>query len=155
MLNVPPNREGRISDIDAERLREMGEAIRAIYANPVAPGSITAKTFLSDAPALNNILTNDTAVYRLTDGEYVMEFTFDKTARIRTIVISEDYVNYSERVEKVTVWAKYGNLWVKIGESNCMGAKTMFRVNNRVTDIRIVVEEARANPIVRYVGFYQ
>jgi len=137
LLNLPPDREGRLDQKDVDRLAEMGRAIRAVYAAPI-PAEMTA----------------------VREGEiiYALDFKLDRAQRAGHVILSEDVAQSGERITKFSVYAKAGKLWLKVGESACVGAKTIVRLPRFLTpetdSYRIVIEEARGNPAVREVGFY-
>jgi len=73
------------------------------------------------------------------------------------VVLSENANEYSERITKWSVYAKLGRFWLKVGEAQSAGAKTIVRLRRltpRTGAYRIVIEEARANPVLQSVNFY-
>ncbi len=75
LVNIGPDRRGLLPDVDAQRLREFGRAIRERFANPI-PGTVSHTgtgiqiAFDGDVPVNHVILSED-----LTKGEHVQSFT--------------------------------------------------------------------------------
>ncbi|MCL2023074.1 MAG: alpha-L-fucosidase [Oscillospiraceae bacterium] len=137
LLNVPPNKEGLFDEKDVARLSEMGKAIEAIYENKIP----TEMSALSE------------------DGDiYALDCKLDSPQKIENVVFSEDAHNFSERVMKFSVYAKIGGLYLKVGESEAAGWKSIVKLDKWLTpktdSYRILIEEARGNPAVREIGFY-
>ena len=128
LLNIPPNKEGLLDQQDVDRLAEFGEAIRAIYANEI--------------PTVMTPLTED-------GGMYAYDLKLDARQKVKHLVLSEDVENYSERVTRFSVYAKVGGFYVKAGQSQSAGAKTIVQLSRfapRTDTYRVVIEEARGEP---------
>jgi len=137
LLNIPPNREGQLNEKDVKRLQEMGEAIRAITAREIS-----------------------TEMAELREGEniYALDFKLDSAQKARHVVLSEDVNRFGERVTQFSVYAKVGRFYLKVGESESAGAKTIVRLRRfapRTGMYRIVIEQARGAPVLQSVHFYR
>jgi len=136
LLNIPPNREGRLDQKDVDRLAEMGKAIKAICASPI--------------PAEMTELRKGEAIYAL-------DFKLDRAQKAGHVVLSEDVTQSGERITKFSIYMKAGKHWLKVGESASAGAKTIVRLSlltPKTDTYRIIIEEARGNPDVREVKFF-
>ncbi|WP_409342158.1 alpha-L-fucosidase [Paenibacillus sp. MBLB4367] len=77
LLNIGPDREGRLPQLDAERLLAFGEEIRSRFANPVA----TAEQFKQDGAkwvyeaATPHLIDHLVIEEDLTDGESIRRYT--------------------------------------------------------------------------------
>jgi len=136
LLNIPPNKEGRLDQKDVDRLKEMGGAVRKIYEK-----SIPAK------------------MAELCEGEtiYALDFKLDRAQRAGHVVLSEDVSQFGERIMNFSIYVKLGRFYLKVGQSQSAGGKTIVRLNwfaPKADSYRIVIEEARANPALRSVEFY-
>ena len=150
LLNVPPNKEGLFDQKDVDRLLEFRKEIDRIYASPVVPAI---------KPEASAILVDDASSYAFSDDEYFLDFEFDTPRRVKHIVLSEDSNACSERMQKAAVYAKWGPWLLKVGEAQSAGNKTIVRLGiglftPRAASWRIVVEQSKANPVLRYVGLY-
>ena len=149
LLNIPPNTAGLFDQKDVNRLAEFRREIDKIYASPVIP----AEASVPDA-----VLADDAQSYMLSDTEYVIDFKLPSRERLKHVVLSEDSNAYSERIQAFTVYAKLGPLYIRVGRAQSAGNKTIVKLGSlvpRTDSYRIVVERAKANPVLRYVGFYR
>lgn len=89
LLNVPPDTRGRIADIDVKRLKEMGDAIRALYA-------VKAN---ADCPL----------IYGRKEGE---ELVFDVKDTVKRLVLREDLTK-SQRIERFEIENEKGKIIYK------------------------------------------
>ena len=136
LLNIPPNREGRLDQKDVDRLAEMGRAVEAVYANEI-PAEMT--------------------VLREGRNTFAYDFKLDAPQKARHVILSEDVSRFGERITSWSVYAKVGGLYSKVGEAESAGAKTIVRLSRfapKTDSYRIVIEEARANPALNKITFY-
>jgi len=148
LLNIPPNADGLFDRRDVERLACFRGEIDKIYASPVVPSEVS----VSDV-----ILKDDAQSYMFADDEYCVDFTLDSMKRLRHVVLSEDSNVYSERIRAFSVYAKLGPLYIRVGRAQSAGNKTIVKLSALTpwTDTyRIVIEQSKANPVLRYVGLY-
>ena len=136
LLNVPPNKEGLFDQKDVDRLLEFRRGIDKIYAKEF-PAEMTAQS----------------------EGglDYAYDFQLEAIRRVRHVVLSEDSNVTSERIQKLTVYAKLGPLYIRVGQAQSAGTKTIVRLGSLTpwaTTYRIVIEQAKANPVLRDVKFY-
>ena len=135
LLNVTPNKDGLLPDEDVERLKEMGDAIKASMSNPMSVESIsvgdgTNMTAL-DATTTANLLDESTYDgYTLSkenkenkeNNEYVIEIKLDEPGQLGRIDLREDQRS-SQRVEEFEVWVLNSETgkWQLIGDSTIIG----------------------------------
>ena len=161
LLNIPPNKEGLFDQRDVARLLEFREAIDKIYAKPVIPGAVSVrdKDGNSNASeAVNAILVDDAESYVFSDTEYIVDFKLDSPTRLKHAVLSEDSNVYSERTQKITVYAKLGPLYIRVGQAESVGNKTIVKLGALTpwtNSYRIVMEQSKTYPVIRYVGLYK
>jgi alpha-L-fucosidase len=136
LLNVTPNREGRLSDREVEVLEEVGRRIRATYdtnlfANAQGPSEVL------DGNPYTSIVMNDG-----NNHEFVI--TLPAPATINRIMLQEAITTHSERVERHAVDAWLNNQWVEVAEATNIGFKRILRFQDVTTDrIRVRVLESR------------
>ncbi|MCL2106646.1 MAG: alpha-L-fucosidase [Oscillospiraceae bacterium] len=135
LLNIPPNKEGRLDQKDVDRLAEFGRAIDALYENKL-PAEMT--------------------VLREGDQIYALDFKLEPGQKAKHIVLSEELGQAGERITKWSVYAKAGALYFKLGGAESAGGKTILRLNPwvKADSYRILIEEARGNPALRDISFY-
>lgn len=114
LLNIPPNREGRIESADSARLMELKNWIDTSFSNN-----------LVEAPA----------------GDLAWKLKGD--AEINTVVLAEDIAK-GQRMEKFDVEANTADGWVKVAEGTTIGKKRILMFPAvKATEIRIVINQSR------------
>ena len=149
LLNIPPNRDGLFAQTDVDRLKEFRREIDKIYANPVVPAV---------KPEAQAILLDDAQSYAFSDDEYFLDFALDTRGRLRHVVLSEDADAYSERVRAFAVYATLGPWYIRVGRAQSAGNKTIVKLGAltpRTDAYRIVIEQSKAAPVLRFVGLYK
>ena len=157
LLNVPPDKSGRIDGKDVSRLAEMGEAIREIYARPSKVKNAAASGAGGDKESVLSIASDDADSVELKDGQYILDFELSEKTKVKNIVLSEDTSNFGERIYEISVYAKYGGVYIKAGTAKSVGEKTVIKINKLIpgtNNYRIVISRAVSNPVIRYIGFY-
>jgi alpha-L-fucosidase len=160
LLNVPPNKEGLFAQKDIDQLLKFRKEIEKIYDSPVVPSSVSAVDKDGNANSseeVKNILTDDSSSYVFSDSEYMLDFTLSTAKRIKHIVFSEDSNVYSERVKKYSIYAKIGSSYIRVGKGESAGNKTVVKLGVLTpwtNSYRIVIEESKAAPAIRFVGLY-
>ncbi|OFK58130.1 hypothetical protein HMPREF2811_01060 [Globicatella sp. HMSC072A10] len=106
LLNVPPNKEGLISEVDERELKSLGEKIRDLNCvdDTIAYDIMYGKDILLNGyQSIENIAAN------------VIVVSFQKPEVIRYLIIQED-ITKGQRVEKVTIeiFDEQGNRKVQI-----------------------------------------
>ncbi|MCL2508523.1 MAG: alpha-L-fucosidase [Oscillospiraceae bacterium] len=161
LLNIPPNKDGLVNEKDIKQLVKMKNAIEDIYARPVTPATVTIADKdgnVNDSNAVKAIAADNAESYAFSDTEYIVDFKLDSAARLKHIVLSEDSNRCSERIQRFSVYAKMGFLYVRVGTAESAGNKTIVKLSalTPCTDsYRIVVEQSKAAPVLRYVGLYR
>lgn len=134
LLNIPPDRSGRLHEIDVDRLKQLADYLE--------------RTFNTD------YVVGGEAGWQGEPGEsVVLELT--PGARINTFLIQEKIAN-GQRIEKFTLEAEVDGNWICLGEGTTVGYKRLLRFNEMSpTRLRLTVSESRAGfQIERMGAFY-
>lgn len=133
LLNLPPNKDGRIAEVDCKHLEELGKVIKEI---------------------MESDLTNEAErIEETLDGETVMTYTFDEEIMTNMYMIQED-ISYSQRIEKFVVECldAKGN-WLTVDEGQCVGYKKIGIFSPMLTkSVRIRIKESRGQVHMKKVG---
>lgn len=141
LLNIPPNREGRFSQVDVDVLAEAGKRIRETYTTNLLKGS--------NLPAA------------LTDGEITtfieaagpVEIVLPKAVTMNRFMIQEPVSERGERIESLRLEAMAGGRWVTVAECTNVGFKRILRFADVTTDrLRVTVTGSRAVPYIAEVS---
>lgn len=134
LLNVCPDKRGQFAPMDVQRLKEMGDAIRQAFANPIAEQA-------------ENLQFNGSCI----------DLHFDIKKAVKKIVLQEDLTK-SQRVEKFDVYLKRDGAYYKVYSGTTMGSKKIIAVPEfaqiPAEGLRVHVIQSRNTPQMRFVGAY-
>ncbi|QIL40858.1 alpha-1,3/4-fucosidase [Pedobacter sp. HDW13] len=144
LLNIPPNREGKFSDEDAQVLNEVGKRINETY----------GKNLFAGAKGAKQVLDNDLNTYVLLNSKQKsIEITSIKPVKLNRIVLQENIATYSERVVQHQLEAWIGNKWQKIAEATNIGYKRILRFPEiTASKFRLTVLSSRENPSIATIS---
>jgi alpha-L-fucosidase len=150
LLNMTPNREGVLPDIEVEVLEEVGRRIRATYGTNLFANAGGPKEVLDGNP--------DTFIFMNEDNNREFVIALPNPVAINRIMLQEAVATHSERVEKHTVDAWINNQWQEIAEATNIGYKRILRFPEVTTHkIRVRVLASRLDATISHVSahFYQ
>jgi alpha-L-fucosidase len=160
LLNIPPDRRGRIHEADARRLHELGKVLRATFANDLARGaSATASQTRSNAPsyAAANTVDGDNHTYWMADDGVTaasLEYDLGQDKRFNRVVLQE-FVSRGQRVEEFAVDAWDGQRWTEVGHGTTIGYKRILRIADvTARKIRVRILSSRVCPTLATFGLY-
>ncbi len=128
IMGLTPDYRGLIPEVDAQRCKEWGDAIRNDFRNCV--GQTSGKS-------------------------NVTELKLSKPTSFDCIVLQED-IREGERVREYVLKAKFGNQWRIIDEGSCIGQKRIIRLKKPVTasQVRLTIGKSKATPTIRNFEIY-
>lgn len=160
LLNVPPDTRGLIDDADVARLKEFGSAIADSAKNRKTPSSVTiGDAFDRKAKDVSGMLTDERFTnYTFSETEYIVDFKFNESFKLSRFDIRED-MRYSHRIEFFDIYAKVKDKWVLLTEATNVGNRRtlMFDTSGKYPSsdtYRLVIKQARLNPVIRSVQFF-
>ncbi len=155
LLNIPPNRQGLISDADVHSLQGWRKDMEATFNVNLAAGAVVKSANGRHAEALTdgNFTTywttrgNDTTA--TIDFALAGEKTFD-------IVGLQEEISVGQRVEKFRLEAYEAGKWTTIAEGTTIGYKRLIQfpaVTARA--VRLTILSSRLNPTIAEFGLYK
>lgn len=161
LLNIPPNRDGLFSDEDVERLYEFKAARDAIFNINLARGKKATSDNVRgnhDRYAAYRVLDHDPQTYWVTDNDVTSgSIAFDIGQAISFNVIRiEEPISMGQRVARYRVEALVNDEWLTVSNGTTIGNRKLDRTEGTVTaqHIRLVIEEALANPLISEFGLH-
>jgi alpha-L-fucosidase len=119
MLGIAPDRRGLLPEVDAQRLKEFGAAVRQRYHNNLVAHHV--KTTLEQEPALDG--NPDTfwsapsgSHHALLEVNFVTPITFD-------CALTMEWLNAGQHVQKYAVEIYRGGQWIQVFQGNAIGHK--------------------------------
>ncbi|MDR2697421.1 MAG: alpha-L-fucosidase [Holophagales bacterium] len=164
LLNFAPNINGVLSDYQATRAKEFGEAIRNTFATNLASGAKAVSSSYRGknkkfAPA--NVLDGNYDTYWTTDdgvetGSITIDLGQDK---VFDVVSVQEYIPLGQRISQYKVEVFSNGLWEPFGnpdQQQTIGYKALVR-NSAVTasKVRVTITASQAVPVVNSIGVYK
>jgi alpha-L-fucosidase len=160
LLNVPPDRRGLIHENDAAVLHQLGERIRATFAQNLARGAKTRATHTKANDAkFDAALTvdDDRNTYWTTDDwTTTAEIEYDLGAKKRfSLAMLQEHLASGQRIEACAFDARIDGAWKELGTGTTVGYKRIFRFEPVGTDrVRVRILGSRVAPTLSNFGLF-
>jgi len=158
LLNIPPDKEGKIADSDEKSLRGLGQQIREKFThNLLECATITATAAAIDCEAENMRKEGYEKWYQpqlLVDEPIAVKIRWKVPQNIRYIVLMENIPN-SQRVESFKIKSEYQQKeWIYQGTT--IGHKKIAELpaDFKSDWLEIIFEEYRVCPQISFIGVY-
>ena len=133
LLNIPPDRRGRISDADVNRLKEFADYRKEIFADNRVKGGL--KPWAAKP--------GDTRTYQL-----------KPKSEINVVMLRED-ISKGQRTEAFTVEALTAGGWKEITKGTTVGYKRLIRIPAiEATQLRVKIDACRLTANISEVAAY-
>jgi alpha-L-fucosidase len=153
-LNLPPDRRGRLADIDVAILKAFGDAQRATYADDLAQGAVaTASAERGPAFGAARAIDGRRDTYWSTPDDVTMpNLTLDlPPGRAFDLIRLREYLPLGARVTRFAIDAQLdGPSWTTLAEHAAIGSQRIIRLPRPVTArrIRLRIIEAPTCPAI-------
>ncbi|MDR1881547.1 MAG: alpha-L-fucosidase [Prevotella sp.] len=161
LLNVPPDRRGRIHPADSMRLMEFRKAIDEAFEENLVSGSEarSGETRSGAQYRPDNILDDDYDTYWASKDDSLspsIEIEFKKSATFNRLLLQE-YIPLGQRVSSFSV--KYRDEekggWCELTKATTIGYKRILRFPAVTTDKIKIEFNALAGPVISAIGAYK
>jgi len=158
LLNIPPDKRGRIHENDIKSLLGMRTILGQTFRKDLAGGAaVRASSEQSGHPAAS-IVDGDAQTYWTTaDGidSATIELTLQKKEVFDRALLMEN-IAVGQRVEDFRLEAQSGNRWKEFARGTTIGYKRLLRFPVvTASRVRLVIERARTNPTLSSFGLYK
>jgi alpha-L-fucosidase len=160
ILNIPPDRRGRIHERDAESLREWRRILAATFERDLARGAkASGPSRAGDtkfAPA--NVIDGDRATYWATDDNATtpeMQLEFSAPVKFSVVRLRE-YLPLGQRIDAFALDAWQDGAWREFARATSIGNQRLVRLESPVTAmrVRLRITEARACPALSELSVF-
>lgn len=154
LMNVPPNKEGKIPDEYVNRLNELYQTINESFKNNFAYNP-TSKITATSSNGNNFMLINEP--WSPNDGSFEVKIIVDLGHPVTFDVVSiQEVIRLGQRIKEVIVEVHIGDEWREFGRATTVGHKRLIR-NTAVTADKVVfkITSAQANPVIKCVGVFK
>ena len=157
LLNVAPDDRGLLPDDDVKRLREWGDALRAIYARDVLAGKRVRGSSESKGHPARHALDGKLHTCWLAgpdDREASIEVTLDRPVVLDRFVMQEA-IGLGQRIREYAVEVRNGGGWTRACAGTSIGHKKIDILEKTVTvhGIRLTLK-GTAPPALRSFSAY-
>jgi alpha-L-fucosidase len=161
LLNVPPDRRGKIHSIDSLHLMEFRNLLEKVFSENLAENvKITASNVRGNQKQFrpeNLLETENYDAYWATDDEVTKaSVTLEwKESKTFNLLMLQEYIPLGQRVKSFNVEYWNGQEWTLLDRQTTIGFKRILRFPAITTSkIRINIEETLACPVLNGVGVY-
>ena len=132
LLNIPPNRQGLISDADIRSLRGWKSKMDSTFGNDIAPEALVAL-----------------------DSGMTIELHFEG-ARTFDVLLLQEMITKGQRVEQFVFEALEHGVWVQVASGTTIGYKRLLRFPPvTVERARLRILSSRLKPVIAKIGLYK
>lgn len=162
LLNVPPNREGRIHPTDSTRLMEFRKAIEESFAvNMIEGAELKAMNTRGGSSrfAVANLLNDNYNSYWAADddvSETSIEIDLKEPKTFNRFLVQE-YIPLGQRISAFAIekWNESAGAWEAIAEGTTIGNKRILRFPQVTAQkLRLHLKETLASPVLNQLGIY-
>lgn len=158
LLNIPPDRRGRIAEADAARLREFGAYVRELGARDFADSATLSASSCRDAqhdPRLARDKKLDTS-WSPAEGQTTgtIELDLGQPRTFNVVRLQED-IAFGERVQAYHVEIQDGSQWRTVASGQVIGHKQLCRFPEATTQkVRLVLDKSSSAPMIAELGLH-
>ncbi len=156
LLNIPPDRRGRLADQDVQELKALGSWIREAFSgNLLETCSITDNGHVPGHGADELVRENGTFEAAQEKAEITICLPKElKAVPLGYLVLRED-VRQSQRVEAFSVDVLQDDEWTNVYNGTVIGSRKIVPVLRCARSVRIRIHACRMNPILSFAGLYR
>ncbi len=131
LLNISPNRQGLLPEVDVQRAREFGKKIKKMYSKPM---------FLWENQERNE------------KREIMIDL--GKNLLFNTLML-EEAIKSGQRIREYHVEYRENNIWKKLSSGYSIGHKKIDRFKKKKGNaIRLKIPNSLSNPIMKRISLY-
>jgi alpha-L-fucosidase len=154
LLNVPPDKNGLISESDSKSLKEWAFLRNELFAvNLAKAANITA----NGKSAIKMVVDGDFDTFYAVpknDSTVTINLKFPQAITFNVLCLQE-YIAVGQRVEDFVLEYKIDGNWKKAIEGTTIGYKRLLKFDSvHTNEVRFRVLKSRLNPVIAEIGFY-
>ncbi|MGE5801666.1 MAG: alpha-L-fucosidase, partial [Gemmatimonadota bacterium] len=159
LLNLPPDRRGRIHENDVASLRGFKRYVDATFGTDLAAqgdARVSASNARAGFPAANVIDGKRDTYWASEDSAKTPSLTLDFGREVTfNVVRLREYLPLGQRVEAITVDAWRSGQWVPFGTATSIGSCRLIRGSRVKTDrVRVGVIRAAVCPAISEIALF-
>jgi alpha-L-fucosidase len=158
LLNIPPDKRGRISDSDIKHLMGMRRLLEQTFRiNLAKGGGVQASKEEDKRPAQMIIDGNATTFWTTPEGVETADLTFELPRNSTfDVALLQENILVGQRVEKFRLEAWDGKAWAPFAQGTTIGYKRLLRFAPvTTTKVRLVIDHSRTSPTLSNFGLFK
>lgn len=156
LLNLPPDKSGRLHETDANNLRQLGAILRRTFQDNFLC-RLPVRISSQPPAAADALVRDDDSVFTAATGDTLMiTAQFERDCTFDLIELVEN-IAQGQRIEAVEIEAaRDGAAWEKIGGCTVVGSKRLIRLPlTTARALKISVTRSRGTPELCHLGVYR
>ena len=159
LLNIPPDKTGRIHEIDALALDSFARSLRDMFYNKVSEGSkVKASSELDELHRASNILSDNGILYwqcAADDKEPEIVIDFGEEKSFDSVVLKENIAT-GQQIESFALFINKKGKWKRLCKGTVIGYKKIVRLKKKVSSdkLRIKITSYRVKAALEKVEIY-
>ena len=156
LLNIPPTNEGLFHENDVRTLEELGNYLRAAFAENLVPDSTLSCSSAKSDCGIENVITDSYDSWYMPESrEAEITVQLPQTEKIGYVVIKENILK-SQRIERFAVDVWENGEYHEVYSGTTVGYKRIVQLKGVATDsVRIRILDSRTEPTVSFIGVYR
>jgi alpha-L-fucosidase len=156
LLNVPPNRDGRLAEPDVRRLQEFRAYRDRVFAHDLARGKpASASSERPHAGAARAVDGDPATFWSPSDSDGWLEVDLGAPTRFN-VLLTQEQIREGQRVEAYHLEALTEQGWREVARGTTIGHKKLDRLPpTQATRVRLTLDRSSGDPLLRTLGLYQ
>lgn len=154
LLNVPPDKHGRINDREIEQLGAFRALLDEAFACPLSPAEVEIVRCDGERTreGATGALCEDGR--RLTDEEQAILLSFKQKERFGLLSLEED-LRFGQRIENFEVYARTADGWEKVYTGETVGSGKFCKLSCETDALLINIICSRSAPTVKNIRTFR
>ena len=157
LLNIPPDRRGRLHENDVQRLKEVGDILRLTFAHDLAHrAKAVASSAAGDHTASKTVDGNPATYWSPEENEASPSLEYDLgSAKTFNVARLQEAIWVGQRVEEFALDASVNGEWREIARSTTIGYQRLLRFPEVTTSrVRLCLTKSRLCPTLSTFGLF-
>ena len=158
LLNIPPDKRGRITDHDIKSLVGMKKILDQTFKTNLASGSVVIASNEKPGHKATTILDqHPTGYWTTSEGveSATLEFQLPKKQTFDRLMLQE-LISVGQRIESFRLEAWLDNAWKVVTRGTTVGYKRLLRFPAVTAQkVRLVIDSSRTSPTLSSFGIYK
>jgi alpha-L-fucosidase len=158
LLNIPPDRRGRINDSDIKSLTGMRKILDQTFAKNLASGAkVSTSSELAGHPGSATVDSDNGTYWTAGEGvdSAIIEFALSARSTFDRAMLQE-CIRIGQRVERFHLDVWDGGRWSTVAQGTTIGYKRLLRFPAAAGEkVRLVINQSRLNPTISSFGLFK